>query len=107
MTDPMVLTAGAIATLAFQKFYDPITSLIGSRYSAPVNQLRATLADITAQWEILLSNQHKFNRTLGASPELPPEWVKHWLEQIQPLEAVPMTKSPNNQPTINSPRLEF
>lgn len=70
--------------------------------SAQANQLREVLADITAQWEILLGNQHQTNKTLMvASPEFPPEWVKHWLEQIQHLEVTPMADSPKNQPTFN------
>ena len=54
--------------------------------SCQSNQLREVLADITAQWESLLGNQHETNGTLGIFPEFPPEWVQLWSEQIQHLE---------------------
>ena len=69
--------------------------------SCQSNQLREVLADITAQWESLLGNQHETNGTLGIFPEFPPEWVQLWSEQIQHLEATPMAESPKNQPNFH------
>lgn len=95
------LTSQQLVAMAEDLYWALLEGEYRDDHSAPANQLRATLADITAQWESLLGNQHETTGTLGTSPEFPPEWVKHWLEQIQPLEATSMTESSKNQPTFH------
>ncbi|MDX2245091.1 MAG: hypothetical protein NW224_30810 [Leptolyngbyaceae cyanobacterium bins.302] len=95
------LTSQQFVAIAEGLYWALLEGEYRSDRSAPANQLRETLADITAQWEILLSNQHETNETLGTSPEFPPKWVQLWLEQIQSLEATPMAESSKNQPTFH------
>lgn len=85
-----ILTSQQFVAIAEGLYWALLEGEYRSDRSSQAHQLRATLADITAQWEILLSNQHETNGTLSTSPEFPPEWVKLWLEQIQPLEATSM-----------------
>jgi hypothetical protein len=71
-------------------------------HSSQAHQLREIFADITTQWECLVSRLHETTPTIPArSPEFPPEWVHHWLQQIQQIEATPMAETPKNQPTFH------
>jgi len=62
-------------------------------------QLRDILSDITAQWECLLGNLH--HEQAPQPPEFPPEWVHHWLQQINSIAPIPMTNTPKPQPTFH------
>jgi hypothetical protein len=75
-------------------------SLLEGKYQGDrtptANQLRETLSDITAQWEMLLGNLHD-QHPLASLPEFPSEWVQQWLEQIQSIEqTTPCQKHPKS-----------
>jgi len=96
------LTSQQLVQIAESLYWSLLEGEHRNSNSASTNQLREILADIVAQWESLLGNQHDMNGSLSShSPEFPPEWVQQWLAQIQQLEVTSMTESPKNQPTFH------
>jgi len=96
------LTSQQFVAMAERLYWALLEGAYRSDRSPQAHQLRATLADITAQWECLLGNWYETNESLfDQTPEFSPEWVQHWLEQIQQLEATPMVEPAKNQPTFH------
>ncbi len=96
------LTSQQFVAMAERLYWALLEGEYRSDCSPQAHQLRLTLADITAQWECLLGNWHETNESLfDQTPEFSPEWVQHWLEQIQQLEATPMAEPAKNQPTFH------
>ncbi len=96
------LTSQQFVAMAERLYWSFLEGEYRNDDSSPANQLREILADITTQWECLLSSQHETpGKTPNHPPEFPSEWVQRWLEQIQHFEANSMAESSKNQPTFH------
>jgi hypothetical protein len=65
------LTSRQFVAIAEQLYWSLLEGEYRRDRSPQANQLRETLADITIQWECLLSSQHE---TPGKTPHHPPEF---------------------------------